>query len=273
MKRNSGHEFKERLRAGQRVFGPLVGPGNDPEATVDAIKAFGYDFFMVDNEHSLVNKETVYVYVRFAREEGLPILIRPEEHYANFRCFLDGGVNGLMLPRVDTVEQAVRAVNRAYFPPLGHRGSGIGMSPFLLDGLDPASTPLLTMMEYVNANTLLFPQTESLTAVANLAQILKLDGVTGTIVGTNDLALDIGDVPAGALRSEVNSAPRIEDRLRQVAHVCRESGKVAGIGGFPPRGCARWAEEGYQLFTLGYVIDGNVSKFEAVVKEARELVG
>jgi 2-keto-3-deoxy-L-rhamnonate aldolase RhmA len=87
MKRNSGHEFKERLRKGQRVFGPLVGPGNDPEATVNAIKAFGYDFFMVDNEHSLVNKETVYTYIRLAREYEMPILMRPEEHYAQLPLF------------------------------------------------------------------------------------------------------------------------------------------------------------------------------------------
>jgi 2-keto-3-deoxy-L-rhamnonate aldolase RhmA len=178
-----------------------------------------------------------------------------------------------MLPRVDTVEQAARAVSQAYFPPLGHRGSGLGMSPFLLDGLDAGDTALLTMTGYVNANTMLFPQTESLTAVVNLRQILGPDGVTGTIVGTNDLALDIGDIAPGALRSQVNSGPFIEGKLREIARVCKEVGKVAGIGGFPPRGCAKWAGEGYQLFTLGYIVDGNVAKLEAVVKEARELVG
>ena len=273
MKQDIGYEFKQSLAEGKKVFGPLIGPGNDPAPTVAAVKEFGYDFFMIDNEHSMVGKESIYAYIRLAREHELPILMRPEENFASFRSFLDSGIQGLMLPQVDSVEQAAYAVNQACFPPLGHRGAGLGMSPYLLDGMDPDTTPLLAMTEYVNRNVMLFPQTESLAAVKNLPQTLRLAGITGTIVGTNDLALDIGGIKPGMLRPEVNSQPFIEEKLREIVAICREAGKIAGMGGFPPEGYARWSREGYQFFNLGYIRDNNVAKFKRVLQEARDLVG
>jgi len=273
VKQDIAFEFKQRLVGGAKVFGPLIGPGNEPETTVAAIKNIGFDFFMIDNEHSLVGKEAIYDYIKFAREYELPILMRPEDNDAHFRPYLDSGIQGLMVPQVDTVEQALFAVNQCYYPPLGRRGSGIGMSPYLLDGMDVATTPLATMLEYVNRNIILLPQTESLAAVKELPRTLRLEGVTGTVVGTHDLALDIGDFKPGMLRSEVNSQAFIEGKLLAVADACNAAGKVAGMGGFAPKGYAKWAREGFQFFTLGYIRDHNVEKARNLLQEAKDLIG
>lgn len=273
MKQDLGYELKQLLAQGGKVFGPLIGPGNEPEPTVAAIREFGYDYFMIDNEHSLVSKETIYTYIGLARQYELPILMRPEDNQVPLSPYVDSGIQGFMVPQVDTLAEACLAADRLYFPPIGHRGSGIGMSPYLVDGMDAASTPLMTMTEYANRNVMLFPQTESLTAVKNLPRILGLEGVTGTIVGTNDLALDIGDYGPDMLRPAVNSRPFIEERLREVVAICRAAGKVPGIGGFTPKGYAKWAREGYQFFTLGYIRDNNVQKVKPVLDEARDLVG
>ncbi|HHE41361.1 MAG TPA: hypothetical protein ENL12_01780 [Dehalococcoidia bacterium] len=273
MKQDIGYQFKQLLQQGRKVFGPLIGPGNDPEATVAAIREFGYDFFMIDNEHSLVGKESIYTYIRLAREYELPILMRPENNQAPLSPYLDSGIQGLMLPQVDSVAEASYAVDCAYFPPVGHRGSGIGMSPYLLDGMDAAVTPLSTMTEYVNRNMMVLPQTESLTAIKNLPQILRLEGITGTVVGTHDLALDIGEFKPDMPRGVVNSQPFVEERLLEVVAACRAAGKVAGIGGFAPTGYAKWARQGYQFFTLGYVRDNNVRRMKPLLDEARDLIG
>ncbi len=269
---NVTHNFKKRLAAGEIVFGQTIGPGNDPEKTVQALKDFGFDFIMMENEHSLVNKETIFEYIRVSRKLDVPILLRPEEKNANFRCYLDAGVNGLMLPQVNTVEEALFAVNQSYFPPIGHRGTGIGMSPYLLDFQNLAEMPLLDITEYVNNNVVLFPQTETVECINNLHRILKLDGITGTIVGANDLVLDIYGFPPKALRSELVVNEIVEEKLRQIARICKETGKVAGIGGFSPKGLAKWAKEGYQLFILGYVLDGNVEKLRPGIEEIKSLL-
>jgi len=269
---NVTHNFKKRLQKGDIVYGQTIGPGNDPEKTVKALKDFGFDFIMMENEHSLLDKETIYQYIRVAREYELPIWLRPEENHANFRCFLDAGINCLMLPQTDTVEEASYAVSQSYFPPLGNRGTGIGLSPYLLDGQNPEQMPLKEVLEYVNNNAALFPQTETLRAVGNLSRILRLEGITGTMVGTNDLVIDIGDIPPKALRSELVATPFIEGKLREIAHICKETKKIAGIGGIAPKGLSKWAKEGYQIFSLGYVIDGNVDKLKPRIDEMKELV-
>jgi 2-keto-3-deoxy-L-rhamnonate aldolase RhmA len=269
---NATYNLKLNMQEGKIVFGQTIGPGNDPEKTVKALQDFGFDFIMMESEHSLLNKETIFEYIRVSRKLDMPILLRPEEKTGNFRCYLDAGVNGLMVPHVDTVEEALYAVNQSYFPPIGHRGSGIGMSPYLLDFQNPAEMPLLEITEYVNNNVVLFPQTETLECISNLRHILSLDGVTGTIVGANDLVLDIGNIPSKALRSELVATDIVEEKLRQIARICKETGKVAGIGGFAPKGLAKWAKEGYQLFMLGYVIDGNVDNLRPRIEEMKSLL-
>jgi 2-keto-3-deoxy-L-rhamnonate aldolase RhmA len=270
---NVSLNFKKRLEAGEIVYGQTIGPGNDPLKTVKALKDFGFDFIIMENEHSLINKETVFEFIRASREMEIPIWLRPEENSAHFRCYLDAGVNGLMLPQVDTVEEAQYAVNQSYFPPIGHRGSGLGMSPYLLDGQNTTEMPLLEILEYINNNTFLFPQTETVKCISNLPDILGLEGITGTLVGTNDLILDIGSIPPKALREELATSDTVEDKLRQIARISRESGKAAGLGGFTPRAMAKWAKEGYQLFTLGYVIGGNVNILKPRIEEIKSIIG
>jgi 2-keto-3-deoxy-L-rhamnonate aldolase RhmA len=270
---NATLNLKKKMQAGKVVFGQTIGPGNDPEKTVQALKSYGYDFIMMENEHSLVNKETVYEYIGASRKMELPILLRPEEKDANYRCFMDAGVNGLMMPGVNTVEDALFAVNQCYFTPIGHRGTGIGMSPYLLDGQNAGEMLLSDICEYVNDNVVLFPQTESLQCISNLHRILSLEGITGTIVGANDLMLDIYGTPPKMLRSESATAKPVEDRLREIARICQQAKKVAGIGGFAPKGLAKWAKEGYTLFMLGNVMDNNYEKLKPGIEEMKSLLG
>ena len=266
-------DFKKELQKGKIVFGQTIGPRNDPDKTVKALKDFGFDFIMMETEHSLVNRETIFEYIRVSRELEMPILMRPEDKDGHFRSYMDAGINGLMVPGVNDVEETIYAINQCYFPPIGHRGSGVGMSPYLMDSQNLAEMTVADICEYVNDNIALFPMTESLECISNLHRILALDGVTGTIVGTNDLVLDIYGTPPKMLRPETASAPIVEERLREIARICKKAGKVAGIGGFAPKGLAKWAKEGFQLFILGYVIDNNYDKLKASIDEMKSLLG
>ena len=273
MARNVTLNFKKELQKGKIVFGQTIGPRNDPDKTVKALKDYGFDFIMMETEHSLVNKETIFEFIRASREQEIPILMRPEDKDGHFRCYLDAGVNGMMLPCVNTVEETIFAIDQFYFPPIGHRGSGIGMSPYLMDSQNLAEMTLSDICKYVNDNVVLFPMTESREGVSNLHRTLALEGVTGTIVGTNDLVLDVYGTPPKMLRPETVSSKIVEDQLREIGHTCKKMGKVGGIGGFAPKGLAKWAKEGYQLFMLGYVIDNNYEKLKPAIDEMKSLLG
>jgi 2-keto-3-deoxy-L-rhamnonate aldolase RhmA len=272
MEKNVTYNFKRKMQSGEKVFGPLIGPGNDPDKTVEAVKRFGYDFVILDNEHVLINEETVYSYIRAATETGIPVLIRPKDKTAIVRCYLDAGINGLVVPQVNSLEETLHVLNQAYFPPIGHRGYGIGMSPYLIDFMSPREHSFLSLTEYVNNNTVVFPMAESLENISDLAHILRLEGVTGTIVGTSDLALSIGGIDPKALPLDVLSSKTVEEKLKQVVGICKKIGKAAGIGGLPPEGMAKWAKEGYRLFGIGYVIDGNVNNLQSLIEETKSLM-
>lgn len=270
---NATYNMKSKLAAGEKVFGQLVGPGGDPEKTVRALKDLGDGFVMLETEHNLMNKETVWEYVRVCHELDMPLLMRTEDKAAFFRCYLDAGVNGLMLPLVNTMEEAAHAVDMSYFPPIGHRGTGIGLSPYQIDFQDLTKVPFRALMDYINNNTMLFPQTESLENISNLRHILSLEGITGTIVGPFDLAIDMGGLDPKAVAIDVVTTPAVEERLKQILQICRKAGKIAGIGGFTPEVLARWAREGYNLLLVGFVLDGDVEALRPSIEKARALIG
>jgi len=265
--------MKKKLAAGEKVFGQLIGPGGEPEKTVKALKNLGDGFVMLETEHSLVNKETVWEYIRVCHEMDMPLLMRTEDKAAYYRCYLDAGVNGLMLPLVNTVEEAAHAVDMSYFPPIGHRGTGIGLSPYQIDSQNLTKVPFRSLMDYVNNNTMCLPQTESLENISNLHHILSLEGVDGTIVGPFDLAIDIGGMDPKAVATEVVTTLAVNERLKQILQICKQAGKVAGIGGFTPEVLAKWAKAGYNLLLVGSVLNGNVEALRPAIEQARQLIG
>ncbi len=273
MGRNAAYNLKKKLLAGEKAFGQLVGPGGDPAKVVKALKDLGDEFVMLETEHSLMNKETVFEYLRICNGLDMPVLMRTEDKASFFRCYLDAGVNGVMLPLVNIPEEAAHAVDMCYFPPIGHRGFAIGMSPYLVDFPMLSEVPFLGLTEYVNNNTMVFPQTESPENIANLRHILKLEGVTGTIVGPFDLALNSGGIDPKAMMTDVVDTPAMDEKYRRILQICRETGKVAGIGGFTPEVLARWAKEGYNLLLVGYVLGGDVEKLRPAIEKARSLIG
>lgn len=270
---NATYNLKQRLYAGVKAFGQLVGPGGEPTKTVKTLKDLGDGYIMLETEHSLIDKETIWEYIRVCREMDMPLLMRTEDKASFFRCYLDAGVNGLMLPLVNKLEEAVHAIDMAYFPPIGHRGTGIGLSPYMVDFQDLTKVPFRALMDYINDNTMVFPQTESLENINNLHNILSLEGVDGTIVGAFDLAINMGGIDPEATGAEMVTAPAVEDRLQQILQICKKAGKIAGIGGFSAETLAKWGKEGYNLLLVGSVLDGNVEAVRPAIKKARELMG
>jgi len=210
----------------------MIGPRNDPDKIVKALQSIGYDFICIDNEHSLVGKETIFEYIRVARELEMPILMRPEEKTDNFRPYLDAGINGLMVSGVETVEEALFAVNQAYFPPIGHRGMGVNMSPYLLDGQNANDMTLFEITEYVNNNAMVFPIVESEASVKELHRILRLEGVTGISVGPNDFVLSMYQIPPKVKRTELYTSEAVETRFTQIIERCNAPRFRAAMGFF-----------------------------------------
>lgn len=167
-------------------FGTWVKLGS-PE-TLECLALAGFDFIAVDMEHAPHTFETAYRMIVMAQGLGMKVLVRlPDSQGANVQRILDSGADGVLIPRVRSVQEAQQVVDGMIFSPKGSRGLGI-TSRAGHWGLKP--TP-----QYVqegNELVLRIPQLEDQSALEQVDQILDVPGVNAIFVGPGDLALSTG---------------------------------------------------------------------------------
>jgi 4-hydroxy-2-oxoheptanedioate aldolase len=204
------------------------------------IMAFaGFDFVVIDMEHAPVDLQTAYRLVNSATALGMVPLVRvPDGTASTIQKILDAGAMGILVPHVDTVEQADAVGRACRFPPHGVRGAG-GTSRAGRWGLRPNAEYLAT-----GADVLCIPQLESVDAVKAAPEILALDSVDAVFVGAADLSMSMGSTPA---------SPEVQDLVGSVLQAAHGAGKHCGLafGGVPER-AARAVHEG-----CGFVVLSN----------------
>jgi 2-keto-3-deoxy-L-rhamnonate aldolase RhmA len=211
------NQTKERLRQGKTVLGTWLEEMRSP-AVAQLWAGAGLDFLIVDMEHGAFNLETVADVVRMARlMEITPIVRVPDLAWERVGRILDAGAQGLMLPRVETADQARTFVDYLKYPPAGSRGmaSGMGNTDFRW----------VTTPEYIaqaNEETLVIIQIESKTAVANLDELVQVPGIDVMFIGPEDLSISLGY--AGQ-----QGHPEVQATIDQVIEQAQGAGIAPGI--------------------------------------------
>ena len=153
---------------------------------------------------------------------------------------LDNGALGIVVPHVDTVEQARSAGRRLPLPPMGHRSTGGPPAQF---GYRPPAAA--GAQKTLNAEILVIPMIETPQAVENADAIAAIDGIDALLIGTNDLALEMGI--AGQVGHE-----RVKAAYQTVAEACRRHNKVLGMGGvYDQEVASRYIGMGARLILAG----------------------
>ncbi|GLY94112.1 aldolase/citrate lyase family protein [Actinoplanes sp. NBRC 103695] len=165
---------------------------SSPES-VEIMAYAGFDFVVIDLEHTTLDLGAASTQIAMALALGVHPLVRVPDHGLSvIQRVLDAGAAGVVVPHVDTVEQARAVVRATCFPPRGDRGSG-GTSRAGRWGLLPRADYL----EYGNEQALCVVQLESEVAIRNAREILALDGIGAAFVGPADLSMSMG-VAAGS---------------------------------------------------------------------------
>lgn len=184
------------------------------------MKTAGFDFLFIDLEHGSTSVETAYQISVAALDAGIAPLIRvPHGELAlGTRC-LDGGGLGVVVPHVDTPDEARAMVNAFKFQPVGHRSIAGGYPQF---GFAPAAVK--DVVTGLNDATLVVAMIETPRAVENAEKIAAVPGIDVLLMGTNDLCLEM-DIP-GQLEHE-----RVVAAMDTVIGACRKHNKWPGLGG------------------------------------------
>lgn len=250
--------IKQRLKQGELVVGTFISEVRNPNVAYLLAQA-GFDFFVLDNEHGSYNVETVSDMVAAARGSGVEVIVRiPEIRRETILKPLDSGAAGLLVPQVNTPEQAREIVCHAKYPPFGNRGAAL-RRPHSLYGRPNAGEYLAK----ANEETFLAVQAESREAIVNIDRIAAVEGIDCIFCGPFDLSVSLG-IP-GQL-----SHPEEVEAIETMVAACRKAGKIAGILLVDTATLKPWIAKGVRFAC--YSSDVNMLA-DAAVKAIQELKG
>ncbi len=228
-------DLRHRIRAGEPLIGTWVSLG-DP-ACIEILGGSGFDFLLLDGEHAPLDERTLLAQAIAAKAAGAPVMYRVRgNETARIKIALDLGVDAIMVPWVNSAEDARRAVAAARYPPLGERGIG----PWR------ASNYYAAQWEHVrsaNEQVALVIQIEQARAVEALDEILAVEGIDAAFIGPADLGASLG-VLGGP-------DPKIDQAIDRIATLCSAASMTVGIDVAEPQQIPAFREQGLSLFTYG----------------------
>ena len=251
-------DLRGRIRAGEPLFGTWVSLG-DP-ALIEVLGGSGFDFLLLDGEHAPLDERTLLAQVIAAKAAGVPVMYRVRANEtARLKIALDLGVDAVMVPWVNSAEDARRAVAAARYPPLGERGIG----PWRASGY------YARFWEHVreaNEQVALVIQIEQARAIDALDEILAVEGLDAAYIGPADLGASLG------LFGEPD--PKLDAAIARIADACRSAALPLGIDLADPASLPGFRAQGISLFTYGadvsYLAEGAGAAAAAVRKRLDE---
>jgi 2-keto-3-deoxy-L-rhamnonate aldolase RhmA len=225
---------KRTLRDGGVSLGTMVFEFNTPGIGRIVAEA-GAEFVVYDMEHTGWSIETIRSLMATTRAaEVVPLVRVPATQYHLLSRPLDVGAMGLMVPMVESAEQAALIVRSAKYPPLGGRGAAFGIAHDDYVGGD-----VVAKMESANAETLILAQIETAAGVERVDEIAAVEGVDVLWIGHFDLTASLG-IPAQF------DHPDFLGAVERVVAACGRHGKTAGIMAGDVAGAAAWLDQGFR---------------------------
>lgn len=199
----------EKIRSDAPCFGTWLSSGS-PTVTELAARC-GFDWLLFDMEHGCLSEADLLANLRAAGGRDVVLVVRVPTHESGLiGRALDWGADAIMVPHVESAEEARDLVAAMCYPPRGRRGYSRSVRAFSYGLREPGAHPMPS----------LFVQIESVEGVANVEEIASVDGVDVLFVGPADLGLSL---------SHHSSAPCYEDALSKVVHAARSHGICSGI--------------------------------------------
>ena len=208
------NSFKRDLLAGKKLIGIWSSLAN--EITTEALGVAGFDWVVLDGEHSPNNVRTFITQLMALKDSPTAPVVRPScNNAAEIKLLLDSGFYNFLIPFVESADEAHSAVSATRYPPQGIRGVSVSQR----------SNRYGTVPDYfknVNQHICVMVQIESRAGVAAVKDIAAVDGVDCIFVGPSDLAAALGHLGNA-------SHPEVQAAIAQVFADAKAAGKPSGF--------------------------------------------
>jgi 2-dehydro-3-deoxyglucarate aldolase len=211
--------LKDKLKQGRLTLGSWITMGHP--AVAEIMAGAGFDWLTVDMEHSAIGIAEAQHLIQVIELCGVAPLVRVGHNDPLLiKRVMDAGAHGVIVPMVNTRQDAIRAVESVKYPPVGKRGVGLARAQGYGLGFEK-------YRECVNTDSVVIIQVEHIEAVENLEALLGVEGVDGFIVGPYDLSASMG-MPGEFDR------PEVVDAIARVMKIAGRFDVVPGFHVIPP---------------------------------------
>jgi 2-keto-3-deoxy-L-rhamnonate aldolase RhmA len=229
------NRVKDALKSGETAIGTTASLNSDVRFLADS----GFDFLLFDTQHAPVEIKQLQGQLAAMRGRNAIPIVRVGENRADQICYaLDIGAKGIVVPMVNTREEALDMVKWCKYPFEGVRSSA---------GMRGEWGEFETYREYmdaVNEQLLIIPMIETVEGLENLEDILSVSGIDVLLVGPSDLSINL-DVPLDYPN------PKYHGALDRIAAACKSAGVAPGMYFVPPGiEPSELMEKGFSFFTL-----------------------
>jgi 4-hydroxy-2-oxoheptanedioate aldolase len=252
MKENN---LRVRMERGETVYGMFLNTGSTVLTEIIALS--GFDFVLIDSEHGPTGAIENRALIEAAESRGtVPIVRVPNSGKDTILKMLDIGAHGILVPQVNTAEEARRVVQAARYYPQGSRGvAGTRAS-------DYGFTPLTEYFGLANRRNLVAVQCENIACLPELDKIAATEGIDMIFVGPYDLSASMG--APGKVGYEF-----IRDTVDAVLAAAKRHGKLTGIFTKDPAEAKFYADLGMHLVIVGTDIQSFAGVCRGLVAELK----
>ena len=245
--------LKQKLKKQELTIGSWLSYGFTP--TCEIMTRVGFDWLVIDMEHSAIDFSDCLELIQIIENsETVPLVRVGENDPLHIKRVMDAGAHGVIVPMINTVDDAQKAIDALYYPPRGKRGVGLGRAQNYGMGFEQYK-------EWADEESILIVQIEHRDGVKNLESIISLEGTDGFIIGPYDLSGSLG-VPGNWHHSSVVEA------LKEVQRIMNKHIKAGGyhIVHSNHQELLDKIEQGYSFIAYG---DDMVFFAEKINEEAR----
>ncbi len=209
------NKFKKDLKGDKRLFGLFMGIPNTTVAELCA--GAGFDWVLIDGEHGTFDLQSTMAHLQTIAAYPIPSIVRVVEgQTAILKQILDVGAQSVLIPMVDTAEQAEQVVRACKYPPAGVRGLGTALARAAQWNRIP------DYLHKANDEICVIVQIETVTAVKNIDAISAVEGVDAVFIGPSDLSASMGFIGQ-------QDHPEVVETVCQGIKSINSAGKQAGV--------------------------------------------
>jgi 2-keto-3-deoxy-L-rhamnonate aldolase RhmA len=226
-----GETFRTRLRKGETLFGTMVTLTSP--AVAEVLAGVGFDWLFIDGEHGPFETADIAAVLQTVRNDAACIVRVPTAGEVPIKKALDLGAAGIIVPQVNTAEQAADVVRWCRYAPQGARGVGLARA-------HGYGMRFKEYLESANDEVTVVVQAEHAQAIENIEAIVKVPGIDAVLIGPYDLSSSLG------MLGRIGD-PAVVGAIDHVTKTCLAAGVRLGMFGVTADAVRPYVEQGYTL--------------------------